>query len=401
MMIENQYTLAPAVGVDLRKFQRIALIVGIVGVVALLIGFFTTTAEQFLRSYLIGFLFWNGMAMGCFSLVMIQYMTGGAWGMMLRRPLEAGARTWMLGALLVLPILFGVHVLYSWAQPDVVAHSKILQDKQFYLNVPFFIIRAVIYYVIWGGIITLLTRWSLEQDRTGDIMLARRLEKLSGAGIVIYAFTMTFAATDWIMSLTPLWFSTIYGLLLCVGQVLSALAMIVATIVFLSNFKPLSSLITKRHLHDLGKLLLALTMLWAYLSFSQLILIWSGNLPEEITYYIDRLNGGWQYVGAILLLFHFGFPFLMLLSQALKKNPKTIQRIAIYIIVIRIVDVFWLVEPNFNGSHFRLHWLDVVAPVGIGGLWLAYFFRNLMERPILPVNAPDLQKALDHGRHHH
>ncbi len=400
MMVENQYTLAPAVNVDLRKFQRIALIVGIIGIVALLLGFFTTTPQQFLRSYLVGFLFWNGMALGCFGLVMIQYMTGGAWGMVIRRALEAGTRTWMLCALLVLPILLGVHQLYSWAQPEIAMHDRVIQDKAFYLNVPFFIIRAVLYYVIWGTIITLLNRWSLEQDRTGDINLAKKLETLSGPGIVIYAFTMTFAITDWVMSLTPHWFSTIFGLLICVGQTLSALALIVATTVFLAQFKPLSSIITKRHLHDLGKLLLALTMLWAYLSFSQLILIWSGNLPEEITWYIDRLNGGWQYVGAILLLFHFGFPFLMLLSQALKKNPKTIQRIAIYIIIVRIIDIFWLVEPDFSGSHFQIHWLDVVAPIGIGGLWLAYFFRNLMERPILPLNAPDLEKALNHGRHH-
>ena len=400
MMVENQYTLAPAVTLDLRRFQRIAAIFGIIGVIALLIGFFTTTPQQFLRSYLVGFLFWNGMALGCFGLVMIQYMTGGAWGMVIRRALEAGTRTWMLCALLVLPILFGVHQLYSWAQPAAI-HDQVIQNKAFYLNVPFFLIRAVLYYVIWGTIITLLNRWSLEQDRTGDILMAKKLETLSGAGIVIYAFTMTFAATDWIMSLTPHWYSTIYGLLLCVGQTLSAMALIVATLVFLAQFKPLSAIITKRHLHDLGKLLLALTMLWAYLSFSQLILIWSGNLPEEITWYIDRLNGGWQYVGAILLLFHFGFPFLMLLSQALKKNPKTIQRIAIFIIVIRIIDVFWLVEPNFSGSHFQIHWLDVVAPIGIGGLWLAYFFHNLMERPIIPLNAPDLEKALNHGRHHH
>ena len=400
MMIENQYTLAPSVGVDLRRFQRIALIIGIAGVVALVLGIFTTTAQQFLRSYLVGFLFWNGMALGCFGLVMIQYMTGGAWGMMIRRTLEAGTRTWMLCALLVLPILFGVHSLYSWAQPNIIAHDKVIQDKQFYLNVPFFWIRAVLYYVIWGTIITLLNRWSLEQDRTGDLRIAKKLETLSGPGIVIYAFTMTFAATDWIMSLTPHWFSTIYGLLLCVGQTLSAMALMIAVLVFLARFQPLASIITKRHLHDLGKLLLAFTMLWAYLSFSQLILIWSGNLPEEITWYIDRLNGGWQYVGAILLIFHFGFPFLLLLSQALKKNPNTIQTIAIYVIVVRIIDIFWLVEPNFSGSHFQLHWLDIAAPIAIGGLWLAYFFRNLMERPILPVNAPDLEKALTHGRHH-
>jgi len=401
MMVENQYTIAPTLGVDLRRLSRIALIIGVIGIVALLVGFFTTDANQFFRAYLIGFLFWNGMTLGCFGLLMIQYMTGGAWGMMLRRTLEAGTRTWMLSGLLILPILFGVRSLFTWAQPAIAAHDKIIQDKSFYLNVPFFIFRAVLYYVIWGTIITLLNRWSLEQDRTGDLRLAKKLETLSAPGILIYTFTMTFAATDWIMSLTPHWYSTIYGLLLCVDQTLSAMALVVATIVLLSRFEPLASIITKRHLHDMGKLLLAFTMLWAYLSFSQLILIWSGNLPEEITWYIDRLNGGWQYVGAILLLFHFGFPFLMLLSQALKKNPRTIQSIAIYIIVVRIIDVFWLVEPNFSGSHFQLHWLDLAAPIGIGGLWLAYFFRNIQERPILPLNAPDLEKALTHGRHHH
>ena len=401
MMIENQYTIAPALGVDLRRFSRIALIIGVVGVIALLIGFFTTDANQFLRAYLIGFLFWNGMMLGSWGLLMIQYMSGGAWGMMLRRTLEAGTRTWMLCAVLALPILFGVRSLYSWAQPAIAAHDKIIQDKQFYLNVPFFIFRAVLYFLIWGTIITLLNRWSLEQDRTGNIQLAKKLESLSAPGIVIYAFTMSFAATDWIMSLTPHWYSTIYGLLLCVDQTLSAMALVIATLVFLSRFEPLASIITKRHLHDMGKLLLAFTMLWAYLSFSQLILIWSGNLPEEITWYIDRLNGGWQYVGAALLLFHFGFPFLMLLSQALKKNPKTLQLIAIFIIVMRIIDVFWLIEPNFSGSHFQLHWLDIAAPVGLGGLWLGYFFQNLQERPILPLNAPDLEKALNHGRHHH
>jgi hypothetical protein len=212
---------------------------------------------------------------------------------------------------------------------------------------------------------------------------------------------MTLAAVDWLMSLSPHWFSTIYGLLVVVGQVLSALALSVAVFVLMAGHAPLKNLITKRHLHDLGKLMLALTMLWAYLSFSQLILIWSGNLPEEISYYIDRLNGGWEYVGAGLLMFHFAFPFLMLLSQKLKKNPRTIAKIAMYIIVVRLIDIIWLVEPNFGHQQLNIHWLDIAAPIGMGGLWLAYFFYNLRQRPILPVNAPDLQKALDHGRHHH
>jgi hypothetical protein len=400
MMVENQYSLAPDLLGVLKKYQGIAVVIGAIGIAALLAGFFVSSPEQFLRSYLVGFCFWNGMALGCLVLLMIQFMTGGAWGMMARRTFEAGSRVLPLMAVLVIPIYLGATKLFPWTFPEAL-HDHVLQDKSWWLNLPGFYLRAPIYYIIWGALMFLLNKWSLEQDQTGDIQIARKLEKLSGAGIVFFTFSMTFAAIDWLMSLSPHWFSTIYGLLVIIGQVLSALSMCVAVFVLMAGYAPLKNLITKRHLHDLGKLMLALTMLWAYLSFSQLILIWSGNLPEEISYYIDRLNGGWEYIGAGLLMFHFAFPFLMLLSQKLKKNPRTIARIAIYIIVIRLIDIIWLVEPNFGHQQLNIHWLDIAAPIGMGGLWLAYFFYNLRQRPILPINAPDLQKALDHGRHHH
>jgi hypothetical protein len=400
MMVENQYSLAPDLLGVLKKYQGIAIVVGLIGIAALLAGFFVTSPEQFLRSYLVGFAFWNGMALGCLVLVMIQYMTGGAWGMMARRTFEAGSRVLPLMAVLVLPIYFGATKLFPWTFPAAL-HDKVLIDKSWWLNLPGFYLRAPIYYFIWGTLMFLLNKWSLEQDKTPDLQIAKKLERLSGAGIVIFVFSMTLAAVDWLMSLSPHWFSTIYGLLVIVGQALMALSLCVAVFVLMAGYAPLKHLITKRHLHDLGKLMLALTMLWAYLSFSQLILIWSGNLPEEVSYYIDRLNGGWEYIGAGLLMFHFAFPFLMLLSQKLKKNPRTIAKIAIYIIFVRLVDIIWLVEPNFGNQHLNIHWMDFAAPIGIGGLWLAFFFYNLRQRPILPINAPDLQKALDHGRHHH
>jgi hypothetical protein len=400
MMVENQYSLAPELLDVLKKFQGIAVAIGALGIAALAVGFFLTSHEQFLRSYLVGFIFWNGMALGSLVLMMIQYMTGGAWGMIARRTFEAASRVLPLMIILVLPILFGATILFPWTFPAAL-HDKVLQDKAFYLNLPGFYLRTPIYYIIWFGLMYLLNKWSLDQDKTGDIQIAKRLETLSGAGIVIFVFTGTLAAVDWLMALSPHWFSTIYGLLVMVGQVLSSLALVVATIVLMAGYSPLKNIITKRHLHDLGKLMLALTMLWAYLSFSQLILIWSGNLPEEISYYIDRLNGGWEYIGAGLLMFHFAFPFLMLLSQKLKKNPATISRIALYIIFVRLIDIIWLVEPNFGDRHLNIHWLDFATPVAIGGIWMAYFFYNLRQRPILPVNAPHLQRALDHGRHHH
>ena len=399
MMIENQYSLAPELLSNLKKYQSLAMLVGIVGLVLLFAGYFLSSPEQFFRSYLVGFTLWNGTMLGCMLLVMIQYMSGGAWGMVIRRPLEAGSRCIPLLMILVLPILFGAKVLYPWTFPAA-AHDHIIQSKSWWLNLPWFYVRTILYYCVWGTLIFFLNKWSLAQDTNPDIKYAKNLERLSGAGIVFFVFSMTFASIDWLMALSPHWYSTIYGFIVEVGQALSAMSFIIAIVVLLAGYAPFKHIITKRHLHDLGKLMFAFVMLWAYLSFSQLILIWSGNLPEEITYYIDRLNGGWEYIGAGLFLFHFAFPFLMLLSQKLKRNPRTIYKIAIYIILVRLVDIIWMVEPNFHGSHFQIHWMDLVAPIGVGGLFVSYFFYNLRQRPILPINAPDLQKALDHGRHH-
>jgi hypothetical protein len=241
------------------------------------------------------------------------------------------------------------------------------------------------------------------EDETKSWKYSSALEKLSGPGIVAYFFTITFCAIDYLMSLDVTWASTIYGFLVAAGQGLSAMSLVVAVLILLGKYSPMDHAITARHLHDLGKLMLALVMMWAYLSFSQYLIIYSGNLPQEISWYVRRLNGGWQWVGLVLLLFHFALPFALLLSQSLKKNPKTFLWIAIFIICIRLVDVFWLVEPNFvdvNHPVFTISWLDIAAPIGFGGLWLAMFFRTLPTRPLLPLGEPNLQKALNHGREH-
>ena len=227
------------------------------------------------------------------------------------------------------------------------------------------------------------------------------MEKLSAPGVVIYVFTITFAVTDWVMSLTPHWFSTIFGFMTVVGQGLSTFAFAIAVLALLAGLPPMSQVVTKKHLHDLGKLMLAFVMLWAYMSFSQLLIIWSGNLPEEISWYITRLNNGWQYVGLILLVFHFVVPFVILLSQTVKRNPRTLTMMAVFIIAIRLVDVFWLIEPNFNTGGFHVSWLDFAAPLGVGGIFVALFLNELRGRPLMPLGAPDLQKTLAHGRHSH
>ncbi|MGA2711751.1 MAG: hypothetical protein ABSG41_01490 [Bryobacteraceae bacterium] len=399
---EQSYATSPQLAETLKKYQQIATFVGLVFLLLTISGYFFAGPQQFLRSYLVGFYFWFGVGLGSLVLLMIHFVSGGAWGMMIRRPLEAGTRTLYVMWLLFLPLLILAPKLYFWADPAHAA-DKIVQAKHLYLNVPFLWIRWLIYGAIWLGLTTLLNRWSRLEDETKSVKYSSLLEKLSGPGIVAYFFTITFASVDYLMSLDVTWASTIYGFLVAAGQGLSAISVMVATLVLLGKYTPMNHLITKRHLHDLGKLMLAIVMLWAYLSFSQYLIIYSGNLPQEINWYVRRLNGGWQWVGLTLLLLHFALPFALLLSQSLKKNPKTISAIAIFIICIRIVDVFWLVEPNFqdvNHPVFTVSWLDFTAPIGFGGLWLALFFRTLPTRPLLPLGAPDLQKALSHGREH-
>ena len=399
---EQSYATTPALAETLKKYQHIAAFVGLVGLAALIFGYFSSGPEQFLRSYLVGMFFWFGMGMGCLALLMIHMVAGGAWGTMIRRPLEAGTRTIPVMWLCFLPLLILAPKLYTWADPAH-ANDKIVLAKHLYLNLKFLWIRWLIYGAVWMGLSYILNKWSLEEDRTKSWKVSSNMEKISGPGIVAYFFTITFAAVDFLMSLDVTWASTIYGFLVAVGQGLSAISLVVAVLVLLSKYAPMDHAVTSKHLHDLGKLMLAMVMLWAYLSFSQYLIIYSANLPQEITWYVRRLNGGWQWVGLFLLLFHFALPFALLLSQTLKKNPTTISSIAIFIICIRIVDVFWLVEPNFqdvNSPAFTVSWLDFVAPIGFGGLWLAMFFRTLPTRPLMPLGYPDLQKALNHGREH-
>ncbi len=398
-MTPNAYAIPDALRGRMQRYQGMALAVGVVGLLLCILGF-VLSPEQLLRSYLVGYFFWTGLALGCLALLMVQYLSGGAWGIMIRRTLESATRTLPLMAILFLPLAFGVRTLYLWAHPGMITSDAVMREKAPYLNVPFFLVRAVLYFVIWLGLSWFLNKWSLDEDREGGPLWAKKLETLSAPGLLVFVLTITFASVDWIMSLDPHWYSTIFGLLILVGQGLSAFSFVIAAMILLAMMPPLAGLVSKKHLHDLGKLLLAFVMLWAYLSFSQLILIWSGNLPEEIPWYINRLNGGWQWIGLALLLFHFIFPFLMLLSQDLKKKPKALAAVAIWVICLRIVDVFWLVQPNFDKAAFRVSWMDFAAPLGIGGVWLALFLYQLRQRPLLPVNAPDLEKALAHGRHH-
>jgi hypothetical protein len=380
----------------LGRFQRASLVVGLLGLTLCFAGA-SHSPVQFFRSYLLAFVFWVGVALGCTAILMLHHMVGGRWGFLLRRLLESGTRTFYLMAVLALPLLFGLRLLYSWADPEKVRLDPILQYKQPYLNVPFFILRTVIYFIAWIALAYFLNKWSLEQDETANPHLAKRLQNLSGPGMIIYGLTVTFASIDWVMSLEPRWFSTIYGVIFMVTQALAAMSIVTIAVILLSTQKPFSDLFSKRVLNDYGNLLLTFTMLWAYLSFSQYLIIWSGNLQDEIPWYVTRASGGWAWVAIALIVFHFAVPFLLLLSRFVTRRTQWLGAVAAIQIVMSAIDIFWLTVPAYERSGPQFHWMDWAAILGIGGVWLWRFIAGLKDRPLLPLHDPQMEAIGHHA----
>jgi hypothetical protein len=397
----------PALG----RLQQRALIVGAIALIAGAVGA-AMNIDQFFMSWLIGFLFCLSLTLGCLGLLMLQHVSGGQWGMVGRRVFEAGSRMLPVMALLFLPLLFGMPKLFLWARPEAVASSHVLQMKTAYLNVSFFVIRAIVYFLFWLLCTVLLNRWSAEQDsgRAASKFDSIRFRKVSAPGMLFLVITVTFASIDWIMSLEPEWFSTIFGLLTIVGYGLTGLAFTIIVLAAIDRDRLPGSLLTPRHFHDLGKLMLAFVMLWAYLSFSQFLIIWSGNLPEEIPWYVERVRGSWGAVAIALVIGHFFLPFAVLLSADVKKRSSMLQKVAAFILVMRLVDLIWYVAPSFRhlapegaaGSHnlMPMHWMDIAIPVGLTGLWVFLFVRQLRTRSLFPMNDPYLKEAFAHHDAH-
>lgn len=386
----------------LARLQRWGLVAGFWGLLAGVIGAFLNV-DQFLRSWLIGFLFCMGLSMGSLALLMMQHMSGGQWGLVSRRVCEAAARNLPIVALMFVPVLLGLPRLYVWAVPGAALTDHVINMKSPYLNVPFFVGRAILFFAVWVLGSWLLNTWSAGQDR-GEVAVhpsdTRRFRTVSAPGLLIYVVTMTFASVDWIMSLDPHWYSTIFGFILVAGQGLAALALVIAVLAALKDTEPLATYVKPGlHFLDLGKLLLAFVMLWAYFSFSQLLIIWAGNLPEEIPFFYIRFRGGWQWVSLIILLGHFSLPFALLLSRDLKRRPRLLAQVAIAILFMRVVDLVWIVEPMFKHEGFPISWMDVALPVGLTGVWMFLFARNLRSRPLLPLNDPFFKEAFAHDAH--
>jgi hypothetical protein len=385
-------TLQPGIA----RLQKTALVVGAAALV-LCVAAGLRSPTQFFRSYLLAFVFWIGLPLGCSAILMLHHMVGGTWGFPLRRLLESGTKTLWLMALLILPILFRLPALYSWADPSKVKVNPVLQYKQPYLNVPFFVARTVVYFAAWMALAYFLNKWSSQQDETGEPGLTRRLQSLSGPGLLIYGLTVTFASVDWVMSLEASWFSTIYGMIFMVTQALAAMALVTLAVILLAKQEPLAGLISPRVLNDYGNLLLTFTMLWAYLSFSQYLIIWAGNLRDEIPWYLSRAQGGWAWVALGLIVFHFAVPFLLLLSRFVKRRAQILGWVAAGLVVMSVVDIFWLTVPAFERAGPEFHLTDWLAMVGVGGLWVWQFAAQLKGRPLLPLHDPRLREIMQHG----
>jgi hypothetical protein len=369
----------------------------VVGLLLAGAGFAMSGLDRFYQAYLIAYTFWMGIALGSMALLMVQHLTGGAWGVVIRRPLEAAASTIPVMAVLFLPIIAGMHDLYEWTHPEALA-DPVIQEKAAYLNTPFWLVRQGIYFLLWITISQLLLKWSKEQDQTGDPGLADKLQYLSGGGLVIYTLTVTFAIVDWLMSVNPHWFSTMWGPLFMVGQGLPSLAFTIVVLVMLAQSAPMDRVVNTSHLHDLGKLLFAFLMLWAYLMFSQFLIVYSANLAEEIPHYLVRMQGGWQYVGLVVILLHFVVPYALLLSRDVKRDTRRIRVIAAWLVVMRIVDHYWQIAPEFHDV-MNVSLLDVAMPILFGGIFITLYAMRLSGQSLLPTNDPGLEKALTHHVH--
>ena len=386
-----------AISEQLERVQRRSLRIGLGAAALLAVGFFVDST-QFYHSYLTAFMYVLGPAVAGLAIVMLHNMTGGAWGFAVKRILEAAARTLPLLALLFIPIAFGIHSLYHWSHAEEVAADPILQHKSAYLNTGFYLVRAAFYFAVWIGLSYAILKLSDRYDRTLSLAARRKTQILSGIGLGGYVLTMSFASFDWTMSLEPHWFSSLYGLQIVVGQGLTTLCLAAIMASVIARHEPFSRWLKESHFHDVGNLILAFVMLWAYLSFSQFLIIWSGNLPEETPWYLNRLGGGWQTIAFVLVIFHFAVPFMILLMRRNKQLFSRLSKLAVVILLFRYVDYFWLVAPARHHGEFHASWMDLVAPIALGGIWLSMFIRNLHGHPLVSLQDGKLLRELEEAK---
>lgn len=365
---------------------RVALIIGVAAALVSAAGLFVSGPAAFFQAYLIAFMFWMGISLGCLALLLTHILTGNRWGLAIRRVVEAGAADIWVMAILFVPLLFGLSTLYTWARPADVAANPTLQLQSWYLNLPFFIGRAGLYFIIWL-LLAFFTNRAIARravaapgDPTGT-----GNQGLGAGGLILYILTMTFAAIDWVMSLQPFWSSSVFGLLTILAQIMTGIAfaiLILNLIPGLGLGKKWTSETTPIPFKDLGAMTVTFLMSWAYLAYFQLLIIWAGNLPHEVIWYVTRIQGGWSYVGIFVAIFQFALPFLILISGRARHNMRVLARLGGVLLFANLVNLFWTVKPAFYDS-FSISWLDIIVPIAIGGFWIAGFLFALQRRPAL------------------
>ena len=400
---------SPPADIEARRSR--ALVIGAGALLLCAVGFFLNR-DQFFRAWLIGYMLWLGVALGSMGWMMIHHLSGGAWGMVVRRVWEASSRTLPLLTILFIPVVLGLNRLYPWMHPELMQTNEVLRHKSVYLNPTFFLARAAVYFIGWNVIAWRMTALSRAQD-AGSVEATRSMQRLSGGGLVFLALSITFVGVDWFMSLNPDFYSTMFGFLFLNYLGLAGLAFTIIMATYLRGKEPLGSLFRPSHFADYGKLTLAFVMMWAYFQFSQYLLVYAANLQEEIPYVLTRIDGGWQYLAIFLVIFQFAVPFGLLLSRPLKRSPERLVKVAVFLLIIRLIDTFMYVTPEFTaaganrwmvpGEHqsaLFVNWLDIVTPVAIGGIWFWMFFTQLRQRPLLPIGDPYLPAALESSGGH-
>ncbi len=374
--------------------QKPALVVGFIGLLILASGFFVDQ-KQFFFSYLTAFVFWMTFVWGAMFFSFLHHLTGADWSIVLRRILETVMMTIPLMAVLFVPVLLGMFDLYHWSHADVVAADPILLKKSIYLNPVFFTIRTVLYFTIWFFLARGLYKTSLAQDDGAQPKQIEKMKKISAPGMILFAITITFASFDWLMSLDAHWYSTIFGVYIFGGSLLAILTFMVIFGSYLRNKGVLTDTITVEHYHDLGKFLFGFVIFWGYIGFSQYFLIWYANIPEETIWYLERWEGSWKIVTMTIVFGHFVIPFLLLMPRAMKRNLKVLKIIAIFILIMHWIDLYWLVMPSLHHDGASISWMDLAGFLGIGGLFLGFFMRRYAANALVPVNDPRLEKSIN------
>jgi hypothetical protein len=375
------------------RLEQMSGVIGVIGLLLCGVGFFANRAGLF-QSYLFAYIYWGGFTIGGLTVLLMNHVVGGTWGVTTRRLLGAAVRTLPLLLVLLVPILIGIRDIYPWAQPETVRHNDFLLHKQGYLNFPFFLARSAVYFAIWFFWGFRVYKMADQQDETGDPTLRERMRRFSAPGLLIVVLSASFAYIDWILSADAQYYSTIYGAMILIGSVLQTFALIILVLVLASGRDRFGGRVNPNVLHDLGNLMFAFTIFWTYLTASQLIITWPANLPQEIEWYLVRVRGGWKVFAVIVALSMFAIPFLALLSQARKRDPIRLMRMAVWILCARLVDVFWIVEPTYRTKGLAIYWTDFAAFLGVGGIWVYFYLNQLRRRPLLPLRDPRVAQPM-------